>query len=242
MKEIVCNKCYKKNIVNDNPQFIFCQYCGNKIELSNDNIEIMRLVDNTLVDKDPVRIHKNLLELESKYPYNLYIKKALLLQGRLHERNAKHLDYSVIHCYLLNIFLEGELFKGQKQQFIDELTSSPKLLECLALSENKNLFLQEYYYEISKRFIELFLMGSNKYMKQFFGLSFSRNPAKTLAEPCSRIIKSILSTSELKDYRFVLAKAFYNAFTNKFGDAHYIHNELGDTYKSISGEYIHIYL
>lgn len=238
MQEILCSNCNKINQADEGLDYIYCQYCGQKIIIKDSSLRISSLIEQALSNKDPIQIHDRLVELDKEYPNNIDIKRALLLQGRLHERSPKRLDFSVIHCYLLNVFLEGEAEKGQKAKFVEELMHGTLLLECLKLAKNRNLFLQEYYVEISQKYIELFLMGSSKYMKQFFGLSFSKNPAKTLAEPAARIIRNILYEQSLNEYRFVLAKAFYTAFGKKFGsDYKYINEYLGDTLNLVLGEY-----
>lgn len=238
MAEILCTNCNKINQLEDGLDHIYCKYCGQKIILKDDKIQLKSILDKLIADKDPVYIHQRLMELDKEYPDNLDIKRAILFQGRLHERSPKHLDFSVIHCYLLNVFLERETEKGQKNKFMQELMHGTNLNECLRLTDNKNLFLQEYYVDLSKKYIELFLMGSSKYMRQFFGLSFSKNPAKTLAVPCTKLIKNILSEEAMQDYRFVLAKSFYIAFGKKFGnDYSYLNEELESSLELISEEY-----
>lgn len=196
-------------------------------------------IKDILQDRDPIRIHYALCDLDKKYPGNLAIHRALLLQGRLHERNPKKLDYSVIHCYLLQVFLEPEtLSKEQKNSFLQELIQGENLSTCLHLCPDKNKFLQNYYEEISNRFIDLFLLGSSKYMKSFFGLSMSRNPAKTLANPIAKMILNIWDTDALGDFRFVIAKALFQTFQRKFVDIGFLKEEMGAKILKLQENYI----
>lgn len=243
MKEIICSNCQQKLILNENLHAnIFCNYCGSKLSLDLKQLEeeqkLAKKIEEILQDRDPVRIHYALQDLEKKFPNNLAIQRALLLQGRLHERNPKKLDYSVIHCYLLQVFLEPEsLTKEQTNAFLQELTSGERLLTCLSLSPDKNQFLQDYYEEMSGRFIDLFLLGSSKYMRAFFGLSMSRNPAKTLASPVAKMIENIWDTHPLADYRFVLAKALFQSFQRKFENITFLKDELGAKHLKLLDEY-----
>lgn len=196
-------------------------------------------IKDILQDRDPIRIHYALCDLDKKYPGNLAIHRALLLQGRLHERNPKKLDYSVIHCYLLQVFLEPEtLSREQKRSFLQELIQGENLSTCLHLCPDKNEFLQNYYEEISNRFIDLFLLGSSKYMKSFFGLSMSRNPAKTLANPIAKMILNIWDTDALGDFRFVIAKALFQTFQRKFVDIGFLKEEMGAKILKLQENYI----
>ena len=243
MKQIFCSNCHHDIILNDSTQeIVFCNYCGNKINLAEGTIQEEIQLENEIAallnDKDPVRIHRQLTELHSKYPKSLAVNRALLMQGRLHERNPKKLDYSVIHCYLLNLFLEPNAFdEAQKNSILNELSEGPNLLACLDLVQDKNLFLQNYYVDLSKRFIELFLLGSSKHMRHFFGLATSRNPAKMLALPASTMIQNMLECTILGERRFVLAKAFYTAFGTMFESLIYLDEALQESKNLVKAEY-----
>ncbi len=243
MKQIFCSNCHHDIVWNDAAQeSIFCSYCGNKINLFEETIqEEIKLeaeISTLLGNKDPVHIHRQLTELRSKYPQSLAVNRALLMQGRLHERNPKKLDYSVIHCYLLNLFLEPNSFDAaQKESVLLELSEGRNLLACLELVQDKNLFLQNYYVDLSKRFIELFLLGSSKHMRHFFGLATSRNPAKMLALPASTMIRNMLDCAALEERRFVLAKAFYTAFGSMFETLSFLDEALQDSTNLVKADY-----
>ncbi len=225
MQSIICENCKHEFWVEHTQNKAFCTHCGTKCILPNDdNRKLQATIDLLLTHQDPVHIHQKLLRLNQENPNNLLVKQAILLQGRLHERNAKKVDFGVIHCYLLNIFLEPEIFsKAQIEKNCNELMQGENLLACLALAPNKNRFLSQYYEQISKRFIELFLLGSSKYMRSFFGFSLSKNPAKTLAQPIAYMIQNILHCTALGKYSPVLAKALYVSFIELFKESQHLH-------------------
>lgn len=233
MKQIRCTNCQRDILLNDSAQdTVFCTYCGSKINLSGSELQqeiaLEEAVTLLLKEKDPIVIHDKLMTLRSAHPESLVVHRAILMQGRLHERNPKKLDYSVIHCYLLNIFLEPEIFNAeQKEAYCAELTQGKNLVACLALAKDKAQFLRQYYIDLSQRFIELFLLGSSKHMRTFFGLTMSRNPAKTLACPAAVMLRGILACTALGEQQLPLANAFYTAFAQKFDSISYLDEELG---------------
>ncbi|NMD37986.1 MAG: hypothetical protein GYA87_04810 [Christensenellaceae bacterium] len=237
MNNIVCTSCNENIQVNlEKVQGnLFCPYCGNIVDLDLNNKscslerEIQLKIDDIMDKRDPVIIFNELSSLETEHPNSLAVQKALLLQGNLHLRSSKKLNYFVIHCYLLNLFLEPDIFnKNKRQEIIEELTNSPRLQKCISLSSNPNNFLREYYIEISERFIELFLLGSSKYMRTFFGITQTKKASKYLAYPTRKIINNIFESKDIDlSYKKVLMKAFYIAFGNKLeNDYSYLNEEL----------------
>ncbi len=237
MNNLICPHCNENIQVNLDKisSKLFCPYCGKAIDLSENSEDLnlereIQLKINDIMDKrNPVVIHDELCLLEAEHPNSLAVQKALLLQGNLHLRSAKKLNYFVIHSYLLNLFLEPDIFnKNKRQEIIEELINSPRLNRCLALSKDPNKFLRDYYVAISERFIELFLMGSSKHMKSFFGIIQTKKASKNLAYPARKMIVNMFESKDIPEgYKKALMKAFYIAFGNKLeNDYSFLNEEL----------------
>lgn len=244
MQKLKCPSC--KNTININLDKIsdkaFCTFCGYaftmqdiqnaKNNTGNDDNEYKLKIEAERISNQSsaTKAYNDLLALETENPKSLEVQRALLLFGRLYERDGKHVDFSVIHCYLLQLFLEpAEIKKSKRSDMMTELFDSPRLSKCLELTDDKNGFLIDYYSSISEKFINLFLKGSNQYMRNLFGFSFSKKASKNLAPPCAKMLTNIFKCKDLPDAnRIILLHSFYNSFKNAVdGDVSFI-DELVD--------------
>ncbi|MGI6688975.1 MAG: hypothetical protein ACOX6Y_11645 [Christensenellales bacterium] len=180
-------------------------------------------------EEDPVLIHEALTRAEALAPDNLDIQKRLLLLGRLHERNPKRFDFSVIKCYILHAFEHPEVHNdSQREQMIREVFDHPRLKKALSLAEDANAFLQEYLLALSQDYMRMFVAGDNSHVPRVFGFTFKGSLPKYLAVPAGDIITNILASSLLSEIEGkMLAKAFYRAFYD------YVAGDVKDLDKSL---------
>ena len=163
---------------------------------------------------DPQLVYAALKKAEQMAPENLDIQRRLLMHGRLHERNNKHVDFSVIKCHLLNSFehpdkhREEDIRKMHRALFDEE-----QLQKCLAMAPDAAAFHRGYLEDLSKEYIRIFLAPDSSHSPRVFGISFKGNLQKYLAAPAKDIISNILSSPYLDSGEAILlAKAFYRAF------------------------------
>lgn len=226
MSELQCPQCGRKLAVDSGAAF--CPFCGGALKPAQqtpEHKEVAELIAQADAMADPVKKHRLLAEGQARYPDSLALAEELLYLGRLHERNAKSLDFSVIKCYLLMIYLEPDTIEPDKiAKMRAELFDHPDLNRCLELSEDRLAFLNRYLTKLSSQFIELFLRGSSKYMRRYFGLGLDSRAPKLLAAPAARMIARMLSDGALDGtQRSLLAHAMYAAFTTQMnGDTQWL--------------------
>ena len=179
--------------------------------------------------KDPVQKHKALLALEQAYPNSLAVQKELLMHGRLHERNPKKLDFSVIKCYVLNPYEDPEAHSAEaRKSFAREIFDHPRLIRCLSLAPDREMFTEAYLKELSAEYIRLFLQGSSRYNGSFMGLFRSGKPEKALATPVARMLNNIAKDQNLtEDERAALRRAVYAAFESLYIDTTFLNQYPG---------------
>lgn len=181
-------------------------------------------------ESDPARRYALLLKAEEAAPQDLRVQKALLLHGRLHERDKRKVDFSVIKCYLLHAFeVPQEHAKAQREQMVKELFEEERLLKAMALAGDPQAFLREYLTALSGEYIRLFLKGSSRYMKPVFGFAPIGKPHKLLAEPVAAMIERMLEDPLLTNpQQAMLSRAFYAGFAQEFqGETLFLEEALG---------------
>ena len=199
----------------------FCPYCGAAVQTEQRAVpeEVKQLLRTLEEQKDPVQKHAMLLEAEKKYPDSLEVAEEILFLGRLYERSARKLDYSVIKCYLLHMYLTPEKFSPERMaEMRAELFAHPHLLRCLALAGDENAFLRRYLNRLCTEFITIFLLSSTYYTKSFFGFRLDTRMGRVLAEPACAMLCAIHADEQLDArHRTLLCNAFYRAFVTETG-------------------------
>lgn len=182
--------------------------------LSLDGLGVEALLYEADTRQDPVIAHQALMLAESLEPDNLEVQRRLLLLGRLHERNPRQPDYSVIKCYLLHAFEHPEEHtEAQQKQMARELFDDPRLLRCLQLAQDQAAFLREYLEELSREYLRVFVAADSRHVPRVFGVSFRGSLQKYLAQPARDILCNLLSSPFLSAQEAGLAaRAFYRAF------------------------------
>lgn len=213
-----CSQCRRELMVAD---AAFCPYCGAPVQTERQPVpeEIQQLLDKIGAQKDPVKKHAMLVEAEKQYPDSLEIAEEILFLGRLYERSAKKLDFSVIKCYLWHMYLTPRQFSpDEKKTMRAELISHPHLMRCLSLAPDADAFMRRYLNRLASEFVGLFLMGSNYYTKSLFGFRLDNRMGRVLAEPAADALSAIHADEALDDRnRALLYDAFYRAFVTETG-------------------------
>lgn len=231
MVEITCQKCHKT--ISAAESAAFCPYCGERLSAGGLDLSAVRN------EPDPVKKHDMLLKLIAQHPDSLEVAEEILYLGRLYERSKRKLDFSVIKCYVLNIYLEPETISADKREALRaEIFSHPDLDRCLTLSEDKDAFLSRYLEHISEEFVRLFLKGSSRYMRSIFGFTQTSKAPKYLALPATKMLKNMQRDESLTDaQRALLTRAFYTAFARQAdGETQYLDQELKQRGISIMSE------
>lgn len=216
MPEVLCPRCHKAVGEAD---AAFCPFCGEKLIADRPDIAAVR------AQADPAKKHERLLALQSEHPGDLEIAEEILHLGRLYERGKKGADFTIIKCFVLNVYLEpGALKKSVRDQLRQEIFHHPDLDRCLALAEDKTLFLRRYLTRLSEEFIRLFLRGSSLHMHAVFGFVNNAKAPKHLARPAAQMLLAMHGDEALDpDQRALLTQAFYAAFARQLdGETQYL--------------------
>lgn len=230
MSEISCPHCGKTLDMNGGA--LFCPYCGKALKqaiaspVTEQERDVLAKVEAM---DDPVKKHRVLTEALAKYPQSLPIAEELLFLGRLYERGRGTLDFSVIKCYLLNIYLEPEaMAPARVDELRHELFNHPDLERCLALAPDREAFLKHYLHRLGCQFIDLFLRGSSRYMRRIFGFGLESRAPKLLAAPAARMIAAMRDDTALSEgQRAMLMQAFFDAFSSQLsGDTQWLLTEM----------------
>ena len=164
--------------------------------------------------EDPRMKYHALSQAERLEPDNLETQRRLLLHGRLHERDPRRVDFSVIKCRLLHGFEHPEQHpEGEARAMARELFDDARLRRCLELAKDGDNFLQGYLEDLSRDYMRIFVASDNTHIPRVFGVSFKGSLHRYLAVPARDVISNILSSPYLKEEEArVLARAFYRAY------------------------------
>lgn len=185
-------------------------------QVPND-MSVVELLHEAKVSHDPVYAHACLLRAEIMAPESLEVQLALLLLGRLHERENKPADYSLIKSYLFNGFEHPEKYREEELKLqANELFNDKRLQYCLSLSENKEAFLERYLKELSEEYMHIFVKGESSHAPKIFGFSVKSQMQSYYALPAADIIRNALSSPFLNEaQQRLVARSFYKAFQSQ---------------------------
>ena len=191
--------------------------------LRQEDPQALKLLEAAEKAQDPVKRFKLLSDALSLYPDSLALNRALLFHGRLHERDGKTVDYSVIKCYLLHPFeAPGEHTPQERQACFAELFEGEQLQKCMALSPDGESFYQDYLAEICAQYVQIFLKGSSRHMVSMFGIPLGK-PEKNLSHPAAKIIRAIQAEELLTPrQKEDLAAAFRQGYLKVLGSTDYL--------------------
>jgi len=209
MAELLCPKCHKA--ISAAESAAFCPFCGEKLPAAGPDLS------GALSEQNPVKKHEKLLALRAQYPESLEVAEELLMLGRLYDRGKRGVDFSIIKCYVLNIYLEPETIRREKRgELRREIFHHPDLELCLSLCEDEEVFLRRYLTRLSEEFVRLFLKGSTRYMHTIFGFTNTGKAPKYLAQPAAVMLRAMHGDEDLTPaQRALLTQAFYAAFARQ---------------------------
>lgn len=232
MAQFSCPHCGK--MLEEKTGAAFCPYCGGAVSPARlkeqEPEEALAYVRQAEELQDPKKKWELLKKAEAQYPDSLAIAKELLFLGRLHERNHRDVDFSVIKCHLWMLYLKpGELTPERQSRMREEFFAHPQLVKCMDLSPNPEAFLRAYLVRLAIEFIRLFLRGDSVYMRRFFGFGMDSRAPKLLASPVCLMMQNIRQDGELPAHRQeLLAQTLYEAFSQDMaGDTKWLDEALG---------------
>ncbi|HPF87645.1 MAG TPA: zinc ribbon domain-containing protein [Candidatus Limiplasma sp.] len=217
MAETTCPQCHKTISAADSAAF--CPFCGAKLATGGPDLYAV------YAEQNPMKKHELLLALQAEYPDSLDVAEEILHLGRLYDRGKRGVDFSIIKCYALNVYLEPKaLHKDKREALRREIFHHPDLDKCLNLCDDQEVFLRRYLQRLSEDFIRLFLKGSTQHMHSFFGYINQSKAAKYLALPAAEMLQAMQRDETLTPaQRTLLMQAFYAGYAHQLnGDTSYL--------------------
>ncbi len=217
---MICGRCGKTT---EGEGVAFCPYCGAKLatEQAADirNEEAEKWVREALATTSYPERKKILLEGQKACPDSREIAWELLFIGEEPPKKGWGIDFSIIQCWVLEIYRDPKAFKEAKRdEMRAQLFDSPKLTGTLRMFEDPAAKQQEYLQRLCGEYVELFLEGSNEVMGNIFGFRIERNKEKKLAVPVAQMIGRIRTDEKLlPEQREQLWKAMYQAYGARTG-------------------------
>ena len=215
----ICNQCGKTV---EGEGMAFCPYCGAKLEAAapeERNEEAEKWVNKALAATSYPERKKILEQGLAACQDSREIKWELLFIGEQGPKKGKFVDFSIIKCFILEMYLKPGDFSAEKRDqmragFFDE----PRLKETLALFDDPEAKQREYLQRLCRDYVELFLEGNSQVMGNIFGFQFGRNKEKRLAVPVARMIDNIRADEQLlPEQREMLRKAMYQGYGARTG-------------------------
>lgn len=207
MLEMRCPACGGTMQVEEGRLLRACPYCGKEL-IQEKAKPVWQVPGPGELEKklekisDPKKKYKLIQEALAKDPDDFFANRALLYHGRLHEgifQRGGKLDYSILKCYLFNIFEKPESYSDEELDAkYEELLRGAQLKKVLSLCEAPDVFMREYFRFLSLQYVDLFIRGETKNSTYAFGF---RRPmesvAKMCAVPVSRMLDTIRTTPHL---------------------------------------------
>ena len=228
-----CRQC-QKNIEMEGT--VFCPYCGSKLAEETapealESEELKWLTKALAVTSLPER-KKILMQGLQQYPDSKLLKWELLFIGEPAAKPARgRIDYSLIKCWILQIYLKPEEFSAdEKTAMRKKLFDDPQLDQTAALFSDPEQKKTEYLERICRDYIEIFMEEDNRLMGSIFGFKREKNKEKYLAKPAADMIRRMKTDTGLTaDQCKQLADSFYFAFSRRMnGKTEFLDEALQD--------------
>ena len=215
---IICYQCGKTI---DGEGVAFCPYCGTKLTAETPaesrNEEAEKWVQKAQKITSYPERKKVLQQGLEACPGSLEIGWEMLFIGEQGPKRGRALDFSVIKCWVLEIYRKpGEFSEEKRNSMRAQLFDAPELREFLNRFDNPEQKQQEYLLRLCREYIGIFLEGDSQVMGRLFGFSLDRNKEKRLAEPVKQMIARMKADEKLSpDQREQLAKAMRTAYISR---------------------------
>ncbi len=216
---VICSGCGKTV---ENSGFTFCPYCGAKLpdpaEKATDG-KAEAWIRKALGEQSYPKRREILRKGLEECPDSREIAWELIFIGEEEPEKKKAVSFSVIKCYVLDIYMDPGSHKEQeKDRMRSRLFDDPEIARCCALFENPERKLQEYIQRLCHEYLVIFLAGNNRIMGNWFGFRNERNKDKKLAEPVSMMIRRIMADKKLlPEQKDLLRKEMIRAFAAETG-------------------------
>jgi len=185
--------------------------------------EALALVAQSDRISNPQKRKKLLDQALALCPDSLGVNKAVLLFGRLGEPCKDILNYRRIKCYLLHAF-SGEEKSTDQKEMLAELTEDPQLQRCLSLAPDRDAFIREYFLDLCRQYLNLFIKGSNRYNGSFLGFRLG-SLEKNCAAPVAEMLRNMQSTPLPPPYGEALPAALKRAYETEIGSFAWVEKE-----------------
>ena len=222
----ICSQCGKT--VNGDGM-AFCPYCGTKLAAErapeSREEETEKWISKALATTSYPERKKILIKGLEACPDSREIAWELLFIGESAQKRTRELDFSIIKCWILEIYLKPESFSEEKRNRMRaQLFDAPELRQCLARFSDPEAKQKEYLLRLCEEYVALFLEGNNRIMGNIFGFQIDRNKEKKLAAPVAEMIGRIRKDEKLlPEQREQLWKALYQGYAARVnGKTEYI--------------------
>lgn len=197
------------------PEVYTCPHCGAELTHQLNGVtvaffpvvkkrpereEVLALLEKAEAQPDPKKKHKLLQEAIALDPESYQANLALLMLGKLYERDRRPGDYRMIKCYLLHMFEEpGQHSEEERAEMVRELTADPLLLRVMALSADEQAFWREYLGRLSMEYLNVFVKGRNGISRLAFGIPRSgKDVARGVAAVTRVMIRNVSEERQLE--------------------------------------------
>ncbi len=216
---IICRQCGRTI---ETEGVAFCPYCGTKLEAAapvTETPEEEKWLRKAAQVKSYPERREILLKGLKECPDSREIRWELLFTGEQEDKRRWTVDFSVIKCWVLEMYRKpGDFTEDKRNRMREKLFEDPELKECLEMYGDPEGKQREYLQRLCREYVELFLEGSNEVMGSFLGFHSDRNKDKKLAVPVAEMIKRVREDEKLStDQREQLWKALYQGYAARNG-------------------------
>ena len=218
---MICEKCGKTIEVEG---VAFCPYCGSKLAVNNPpeerNEAAERWIRETQATTSYPKRKEILLKGQQACPDSREIAWELLFIGEPEPKRTRSFDFSVIKCWILEMYrVPGDFTNEKKDRMRAQLFDAPELVQTLQLFDDPEKKQQEYLLRLCEEYVALFLEGNNRIMGNIFGFQIDRNREKKLAAPVAEMIGRIRKDEKLlPEQREQLWKALYQGYAARVNE------------------------
>ena len=215
---VICSQC---GMAIDGEGIAFCPYCGVKLvqaEEKTGSPEAAKWIRKALAATSYPERKKILLQGLEACPGDREIGWELLFVGEPQKRR-RGMDFSIIRCWVLDIYHKpGEFTGEERDRMREQLFDAPVLVRELERYEDPEGKQQEYLARLCREYLDIFLEGSNTVMGNLFGIQIGSNREKKLAVPVAGMIACMKADEKLSpEKREQLWKTMYQAYAAKTG-------------------------
>lgn len=174
-------------------------------------MDAMMLLRQAQQQEKPEKKYDLLKKAHALAPDSLPVLQEMLLTGD-YDRWPRG-DLRRIGCYLFHGFEHPEQHPEEEQQRMAlEFFHSSLLDQCLALADDPQAFLKEYFTALGANYISIFIREDRAHMPYLFGYLATRKIPRYLAAPMGSVIRNIFLCPFLTgEQQSLLAGCFYRA-------------------------------